>query len=79
MLKTTRQHCKKLMQVSIDSEINSNDFDHIFFILNIMNLYTVKLHTVFVSFRHETLMTYINVDLLMVYFYTACTKISDLF
>ena len=31
---------------------------------------------VFVSFRHETLMTmmaYINVDLLIVYFYTACT------
>jgi hypothetical protein len=23
MLKTTREHCKKLMQVSIDSEINS--------------------------------------------------------
>jgi hypothetical protein len=24
MLKTTREHCKKLMQVSIDSEINND-------------------------------------------------------
>ena len=29
MLKTTREHCKKLMQVSIDSEINMKDINKI--------------------------------------------------
>jgi hypothetical protein len=32
MLKTTREHCKKLMQVSIDSEINSN-IDYLLYIV----------------------------------------------